>query len=205
MCIFSPVHCRSAQGIIGVVLVQPVKLIQHGCPRCLQGWNTSEQIPETFEMIFHFTAAAHHIPSGWIENTITGTACNIHSFQNMNMRARHLTVTYKETCRCQRGKTTSYNIRIFLIHTLWLLGPCKSFIISVTVINTLAVLLILSTFRIAVAIILNRDFFHFTFFITLSLLCHNRRCTCTCCKSCCHTKFIRFLCHNQNRLSANQK
>lgn len=109
------------------MLIQPVKFIQYRCSRNFKGWNTVEQIPQTFEMILHFTTAAHDIATARIEDTVTGPACNVHSFKNMNMLSRHLSVTNKETCRCQRSKTTAYDIGMLLIHTLRLFRSGKSF------------------------------------------------------------------------------
>ena len=104
-------------------------------------------------MILHFTTATHDIATARVEDTVTGPACNVHSFKNMNMLSRHLSVTNKETCRCQRSKTTAYDIGMLFLHTLRLFRSGKSFIITIGIINALAVFLIFAALCIAVTIV----------------------------------------------------
>ena len=94
MGILTAVFRGTAEGIVRIVLIQPVILIQHGSPRCLQGWDAVEQIPQALKMVFHLTAAAHYIAAKRILNTVSGTTCNIHSLQNMDMLTLHLAVAY---------------------------------------------------------------------------------------------------------------
>ena len=101
-------------------------------------------------MILHLTATTHHISAGRIKDTITGTSRHIHCLQNMDMGTRHLAISYKKTCRCQCCKSATDNIRILIIDPLRLLGSGKSLIVSIGIINSLAVLFIFSAFRIAV-------------------------------------------------------
>ena len=95
------------------MLVQPVELIQHGSAGLFQGRNAVEQIPETFEMVFHFPAAAHYIAAGRIEDTVAGAAGNILDLQNVNMGAGHLSVAYKEAGRRQEAKAAAHQVCIF--------------------------------------------------------------------------------------------
>lgn len=58
--------------IVWIMFVQPVVFIQYGNTRCFNRRNAAEQIPETLEMVFHFTAASHDIATCWIKDTIAG-------------------------------------------------------------------------------------------------------------------------------------
>ena len=96
MSVFSAIYSCTAKRIVWVMFVQPVVFIQYGNTRCFNRRNAAEQIPETLEMVFHFTAASHDIATCWIKDTIAGTTGDVHSFQNVDMGTRHLTVTNEE-------------------------------------------------------------------------------------------------------------
>ena len=85
MCIFTSVYSCPAKRIIRIMLVKPVIFIKYRNSRSLNRRNTSEQIPQTFEMILHLSSATHYITSCRIINSITCTACNIHSLKYMNI------------------------------------------------------------------------------------------------------------------------
>ena len=101
MSILTTIYRCSTQGIIRILLIQPVILIQNGYSRCFNRRYAMEQIPQTFEMVLHLTTTTHYITSCRIKNTITCTACNIHCFQNVNIFTRHLTVSYQEAGCCK--------------------------------------------------------------------------------------------------------
>ena len=180
MCILSLFYRSTAQRIVRIMLIQPVIFIQHGCTRFFQRWNTVEQIPQTFEMILHLTSASHNISSGRIKNTITGTTCDIHCFQNVNMISRHLCIPYQEAGCCQRSQSASYQICMFIIYAFWFFRAGKCFIISICIIYTLAVFLLFAALGIAVIRIDMR--FYVFFFLTI-LRCKNG---CTCCRCYCY-------------------
>ena len=96
MSVFSAIYSCTAKRIVWIMFVQPVVFIQYGNTRCFNRRNAAEQIPETLEMVFHFTAASHDIATCWIKDTIAGTTGDVHSFQNVDMGTRHLTVTNEE-------------------------------------------------------------------------------------------------------------
>ena len=131
MGIFATVFGRTAEGVVRVMLVQPVIFVQYRCSRCLQGWNAVEQIPQALKMVLHLTAAAHHIAAERILDTIAGTTGNVHRFQNVDMLSLHLSVTDQEAGCCQRRKATSHNIGRFFINTFRLLWTCKGLIVTI--------------------------------------------------------------------------
>ena len=162
------------------MFVQPVVLVQNGGTWFFQRWNTVEKIPEALEMVFHLTAASHDVSSHRIKNTVACTACNVHRFQNVNVVARHLCVSYKEASCCQRSKSASYQICMLVIYTFRFLRAGKCFVVTVCIINALAVFaaLCIAVIRVYVCFC---DLFLFA-----ALVCQNC-CSCTCCSKCCHT------------------
>ena len=119
----------------------------------------AEQIPQALEMIFHLSAASHHITPGRIKDTVTGTSGDIHCFQNVDMGSFHLPVSYQKAGWRQRCQSASDNVSIFAIDTFRFFRSCKSFVVTVAVINTFAVLFIFSTLGIAVIFSLVFSFF----------------------------------------------
>ena len=56
------------------MLIQPVIFVQNRNVRSFDGWNRAEQIPQTFKVVFHFTAAADNKSKLLILNAVAGTA-----------------------------------------------------------------------------------------------------------------------------------
>ena len=154
-------------------------------------------------MVLHLSAAAHHIPSGRIIDTVTGPSCYVHGLQDVNVIAGHLSVAYQETGCRQGSQAAAYDISVLLIHTLGLPGSCKSFIVSVGIINALAVLIKSAKFCIAVIQICIGLLPANTFVCTLCcfltclfmVLCCQRS-SCSRCRHCRHTESDTFpVCH----------
>ena len=184
--VLAAVNGRTAERIVGVMLVQPVILVQNGSARFLKGRNAAEQIPQALEMILHLTAAAHHITSGRIKNTVTGAAGNVHGFQDVNVGAGHLGVADHEAGSCQSSQTASYQVSMLVIHAFRFLRAGKSFVVSVAVVDAFAVFLVHSALGVAV---IAGGFFHLSFFYCffLTILCCECCCTCSCCHQGCQS------------------
>ena len=190
MSVFSAIYSCTAKRIVWIMFVQPVVFIQYGNTRCFNRRNAAEQIPETLEMVFHFTAASHDIATCWIKDTIAGTAGNIHGFQDMDMGTRHLCITYEEAGSGERSKSASNDVSVFVIHTFWFLRTGECFVVTVCIINTFAVLFIFAAFCVAVIRSGSFGFFglcSFDLFIFLRRFGKNSCCSGSCCK--CNTKF----------------
>ena len=152
MSVLPTVNGCTAQRIIGVMLIQPVKFVQNRSTWLFEGRNAVEKIPETFEMIFHLTAATHDITSGRIKNSIAGTAGNVHGFQDVDMIPGHLCISDQEAGSCQGSKAASYDVSIFLIYTFRFLRMCKCFVVSVGIIDAFAVAVIFSALSVTIVI-----------------------------------------------------
>ena len=144
------VYGGTTERVVRVLLVQPVVFVQHRHTRRLDGRNAAEQIPQALEMVLHLPAAAHHITSGGIVDAVAGAARYVHGFQNVDMAAGHLSVTYKETCRRKGRKTAAYNICVFLVNSIRLFWCRKRLIVTVAVIDALAVFIVPSKLGVAV-------------------------------------------------------
>ena len=179
MGIFASVYSCTAEWIVRIMLVKPVIFIKYRCSRYFNWSNTSEQIPETFKVVFHLTSATHYITSCWVINSVARTTGDIHSFKNMNIFALHLSISYKKTCSCKWSKSTSYKICTLVINTFRFFRPCKCFIITVWIVNTFTVLCIFATLCVPECIM----FFFLNFFYSFFLLSFFALC-CNCCNSC---------------------
>ena len=198
MCILSSVYRSSAKRIVGIMLIQPVKFIQNRSPWYLQRRNTAKQVPETFKMVFHLSAAPHDISSGCIKDTVTGSSGNIHGFQNMNLFSRHLAIPYQKAGCSQSCKTASHNICAFLFYAFRLFRSCKSFVIPPGIINPFCISYLFSPFCITICLITGM-LLNFFFLILDFFLFINRR-SCSCCKGCNSDSNIFFL-HSMGLLS----
>ena len=94
MCILSSFLRRAAQGVIRILLIQPVILIQHTDSRRLDRGNRTEQVPHALEMVVHLASAAHHVADIIDIQSIAGTARYLVLLEDMNIASLHLPVTH---------------------------------------------------------------------------------------------------------------
>ena len=148
--VLAAVFGGAAEGIVGVVLVQPVEFIQHRGPRLFQGRDAAEQVPQTFKVVLHLPAAPHDVAAGGIVDAVAGAARHVHGFQNVDVGAGHLAVPHQEAGRRQGSQTAAYQIGVLVLHPGGLFRPGKGFIVAVGVVDALAVLLVHAQFGVAV-------------------------------------------------------
>ena len=149
--ILAAVDGGTAQGKVGILLVQPVVLVQHAGTLGLQRGDGVQHIPHNFEVVVHLAAAAHHI-ADIVLVAIAGTAGQCVLFKHMDVLALHLAVAHQIAGSGQRSQTGADDISGFMIHALRLFGVCKSFIIATGIVHKKASLL---------------PYFRFTAFIVL--------------------------------------
>ena len=155
-----------------------------------------EQIPQTLKMIFHLPSTPHHIASGRIMDSIAGTSSNVHGFQYMNIFAWHLCIPYQETGRRQGTKAASDQIRSFSFYSHWFLWSGKCLIVSLRIINTLAVLFLTAPLGIPIVRFRNLRLSHLIHRLHLSLSCLRKKdgsCSYRQCR--CHPHFPCILSH----------
>ena len=110
MGILAAVYAGTAQRVVGVVLVEPVILIQHGNTRRLNGGHIPEGVPHDLEMVIHLTAAPHEKALGNILAAVAAAAGQIQLFKYMDMLALHLPIADQVEGRGQAGQTGADDI-----------------------------------------------------------------------------------------------
>ena len=151
MGILAAVDGGTAQGEVGVLLVQPVILVQHAGTLGLQRGDGVQQIPHDLEVVVHLAAAAHHI-ADIVLVAIAGAAGQCVLFKHMDVLALHLAVAHQIAGSGQGCQTGADDISGFMIHALRLFGVCKSFVVATGIVHKKASLL---------------PYFRFTAFIVL--------------------------------------
>ena len=138
--ILAAVDGGTAQGKVGILLVQPVVLVQHTGTLGLQRRDGVQHIPHNFEVVVHLAAAAHHI-ADIVLVAIAGAAGQCVLFKHMDVLALHLSVAHQIAGSGQGCQTGADDISGFMIHALRLFGVCKSFIIATGIVHKKASLL----------------------------------------------------------------
>ena len=135
MGILAAVHAGAAQGVVGVVLVEPIILVQHGNARGLDGGNIPEGVPHDLKMVVHFPAAAHIEALGDVPVAVAAAAGQLQLFQQMDALALHLAVSHQIEGGGQTGKAGADDISGFVVYALRLLGMGKRFVSSSRIIH----------------------------------------------------------------------
>ena len=133
--VLTAVDGGAAERIVGVVLVEPIILVQYGNAGGLNGGNIPEGIPHDLKMVVHFTATAHEEALGDVLAAVAAAAGQIQLLQQMNVLALHLTVPHQIEGCGETGQTGADDISGFFIHTLGLLGVGKGFISACGIIH----------------------------------------------------------------------
>ena len=133
-------HGSTAKGEVGVLLVQPVILIQHAGALGLQRRDGVQQVPHDLKMVVHLTAAAHDVADAVLV-AVAGTAGQGLLLEHMDMLALHLAVTH-QIAGCGQGcQAGTHDICGFMINALRLFGTCKCFVVATGIVHGKASLL----------------------------------------------------------------
>ena len=125
----------AAQGVVGILLVEPVILVQHADALCFNGGDGAEQIPHDFKVVVHLPAAAHHIAQILELVAVAGAAGQLTLFQNVDVLALHLAVAHQIAGGGEGRQTAAHDIGGFVVHALRLLGTGKGFIVTTGIIH----------------------------------------------------------------------
>ena len=124
----------TAEGLVGVFLVQPVILIQNAGPLRLQRRDGAQQIPHDLEVVVHLAAAAHHI-ADVVLVAVAGTAGQRVLLDHMDVVALHLTVADQIAGSGQCRQTRTDDIGRFIVNAFRLFGVCKRFVVATGIIH----------------------------------------------------------------------
>ena len=133
--ILTAVHAGAAQRIVGIVLVEPIILIQNRDARRLDGRNITEGVPHDLKMVVHLTAAPHKEALGDVLAAVAAAACQIQLFKYMDVLALHLSVADQIESGGQAGKAGADDISRFFVHILGLFGMSKGLVSASRVIH----------------------------------------------------------------------
>ena len=128
--VLAAVYGRTAEGVVRVLLVEPVVLVEDGYAFCFDGRNGVEQIPHYLKVVVHLTAAAHYIADVLVLPAVAGAARELLLLENVDVFALHLTVANEIARSSQCSKTASYNIRGLIVNARRLLRSCKCFVVT---------------------------------------------------------------------------
>ena len=124
----------TAEGLVGVFLVQPVILIQNAGPLRLQRRDGAQQIPHDLEVVVHLAAAAHHI-ADVVLVAVAGTAGQRVLLDHMDVVALHLAVADQIAGSGQCRQTRTDDIGRFIVNAFRLFGVCKRFVVATGIIH----------------------------------------------------------------------
>ena len=133
--VLAAIHTGAAQGVVGIVLVEPIIFVQHRDARRLDGGHIAEGIPHDLEMVVHLTAAPHKEALGDVLAAVAAAACQLQLFKYMDVLALHLSVTDQIKSRRQAGEAGADDISRFFVHILGLFGMGKGFVSASRVIH----------------------------------------------------------------------
>ena len=135
MGVLTAVNGGAAQGVVGVLLVEPVVLVQNADTLRFDGGDGTEQVPHDLEMVVHLAAAAHDVAQVLELIAVAGAAGQAALFQNVDVLALHLAVADQIAGGGQGSQTAAHDIGGFVVHALGLFGTGKGFIVTAGIIH----------------------------------------------------------------------
>ncbi len=133
--VLPPIDGGTAQGVVGIFLVQPVILVQHTDALGLNGGDGVEQIPHDLEMVVHLTAAPHDIAHVLKLPAVAGAAGDGILLKDVDVLALHLAVPNQIAGGGKSGKAGADDIGGLVIHTLRFPGAGKSLVVTAGIIH----------------------------------------------------------------------
>ena len=125
----------AAQRIVGVVLVEPVILVEHGDAFGLDRRDRAEQVPHHLEVVVHLAPAAHDIAEAGDVGAVARPAGHRVLFEDVDVLARHLRISHQIAGRRQRRKSRADDVRRLAVDTRRLLRSCERFIVATGIIH----------------------------------------------------------------------
>ena len=133
--VLAAVFGGAAEGVVRVLLVEPVILVEDAHALGLDGGDGVEQVPHDLEMVVHLAAAAHDVADVFEFVAVAGAAGDGILLENVHPVALHLAVADEIAGRGQRGQAAADDIGRFVVHALGLFWSCKCFIVAARIIH----------------------------------------------------------------------
>ena len=138
--ILAPIDSGTAEGVVGVLFVQPVVFVQNTDALRLNGRNGVEQIPHDLKMVVHLAATAHDISHTGILPAVAGSTGDGVFLKEMDVLTFHLTIPH-QIAGCGQGRQPGAdNIGRLLVNALRLQRTCKCFISAACIIHIVRLL-----------------------------------------------------------------
>ena len=125
----------AAQGIVRIRLIELVVFREDRLSGIVDRRNRAEQIPHTFEVVVHLSAAAHDVAAALIIEAIARSAGSRQMFKERNMIARHLGVADQEARRRKSAKTGADDPCPLIVNAFRLHCRRKRFIITAGIVH----------------------------------------------------------------------
>jgi len=94
--VLAPIDGGALQRVVGIVLVEPVELVEHTGIRDLQRRDGAEQVPQAFEVVLHLAPASDHEALLGLLDTIERTARQRLLLQDGDAMTRHVGIAHEE-------------------------------------------------------------------------------------------------------------
>ncbi len=131
--VLPPVNGGALQRKIGIVLVQPVKFVEHAGALDLQRGNRAIQIPEALETVLHLAAAANDETLFGDMGAVERAAGEVQLFEDGDFVAGHVGVADEEGRAGQRRQSRTDEPGGLVLHALGLARSRKSLVIAAAV------------------------------------------------------------------------
>ena len=128
--VLATVLSRAAQRVVGILLIEPVVLVEHGDVRIFNRGNGAEKIPHDLKVVVHLAAAAHDIAHAGDVGTIAGAARNGVLFEDMDVASGHLRVAHQIAGCGKRAQAGADDVGALVVDARRLLGTSKGFVVS---------------------------------------------------------------------------
>ena len=126
------------EGVVRVVLVEPVELVQDGGAFHLEGGDGAEQVPQALEVVLHLAAAADQEAVAMrVRNAVQGAAGDVARLEDGDVLAGHLAVADEEARRGQGGQAGTHQVGLLLLHALRLAGAGERLVVAAAVVHAI--------------------------------------------------------------------
>ena len=122
-----------AQGVVGVILVDLVKVFKDRGALDIQRRDRAHQIPKALVVVLHLPLAAEEVALLWVLDAVETAAGDLARLVDGDAFAVHLPVADQKARRRERGDATADEIGRLLVHALRLAGTNECFVVTITV------------------------------------------------------------------------
>ena len=122
-----------ALGVVGVVLVDLVKVFKDRGVLDIERRDRAHQIPQALVVVLHLALAAEEVALLWVLDAVQAAAGDIARLVDGDAFAVHLPVADQKARRRERGDATADEIGRLLVHALRLAGTNECFVVTITV------------------------------------------------------------------------